>query len=126
MNLLQAVDNSQLRTDIPKLRSGDTVRVHVKIKEGDKFRIQIFEGVVLCIKRHGVSSTFTVRKVSSGYGVERIFPLHSPIMEKVEVVKQGKVRRARLYYLRGRRGKAARLKEIGRVERQNRSVSSEE
>ena len=117
MNLLQAVDNSQLRTDIPKLRSGDTVRVHVKIKEGDKFRIQIFEGVVLCIKRHGISSTFTVRKVTSGYGVERIFPLHSPIIEKVEVVKQGKVRRARLYYLRGRRGKAARLKEVGRTER---------
>jgi len=117
MNLLQAVDNSQLRTDIPKLRSGDTVRVHVKIREGDKYRIQIFEGVVLCIKRHGVSSTFTVRKVSSGYGVERIFPLHSPIIEKVEVVKQGKVRRARLYYLRGRRGKAARLKEVGRTER---------
>ena len=125
MNLLQAVDNSQLRTDIPKLRSGDTVRVHVKIKEGDKFRIQLFEGVVLSIKRHGISSTFTVRKVSSGYGVERIFPLHSPILEKVEVVKQGKVRRARLYYLRGRRGKAARLKEVGRTERTARSVPTE-
>ncbi len=125
MNLLQAVDNSQLRTDIPKLRSGDTVRVHVKIKEGDKFRIQIFEGVVLCIKRHGISSTFTVRKVSSGYGVERIFPLHSPIIEKVEVVKQGKVRRARLYYLRGRRGKAARLKEVGRTERTATSAPTE-
>jgi large subunit ribosomal protein L19 len=126
MNLLQAVDNPQLRTDIPKLRAGDTVRVHVKIKEGDKYRIQLFEGVVLCVKRHGISSTFTVRKVSSGYGVERIFPLHSPIIEKVEVVKQGKVRRARLYYLRGRRGKAARLKETGRTERQTRSVSAEE
>ncbi len=125
MNLLQAVDNSQLRTDIPKLRSGDTVRVHVKIKEGDKFRIQVFEGVVLCIKRHGISSTFTVRKVSSGYGVERIFPLHSPIIEKVEVVKQGKVRRARLYYLRGRRGKAARLKEVGRTERSTASAPTE-
>jgi large subunit ribosomal protein L19 len=121
MNLLQAVDNLQLRTDIPKLRSGDTVRVHVRIKEGDKYRIQIFEGVVLSIRRHGISSTFTVRKVSSGYGVERIFPLHSPILEKVEVVKQGKVRRARLYYLRGRRGKAARLKEVGRTDRQSRS-----
>jgi large subunit ribosomal protein L19 len=117
MNLLQAVDNSQMRTDIPRLRSGDTVRVHVKIKEGDKYRIQIFEGVVLSVKRHGIASTFTVRKVTSGYGVERIFPLHSPVLEKVEVVKQGKVRRARLYYLRGRRGKAARLKEIGRTER---------
>ncbi len=126
MNLLQAVDNLQLRTDIPKLRSGDTVRVHVKIKEGDKYRIQIFEGVVLSIKRHGISSTFTVRKVSSGYGVERIFPLHSPIIEKVDVVKQGKVRRARLYYLRGRRGKAARLKEVGRTERPSRSTPAQE
>ncbi|MBZ5495176.1 MAG: 50S ribosomal protein L19 [Acidobacteriia bacterium] len=126
MNLLQAVDNSQLRTDIPRLRSGDTVRVHVKIKEGDKYRIQLFEGVVLCIKRHGISSTFTVRKVSSGYGVERIFPLHSPVIEKVEVVKQGKVRRARLYYLRGRRGKAARLKDVGKTERQTPGVPSEE
>jgi len=126
MNLLQAVDNSQLRTDVPKFRAGDTVRVHVKIKEGDKYRIQLFEGVVLCIKRHGISSTFTVRKVSSGYGVERIFPLHSPIIEKVEVVKQGKVRRARLYYLRGRRGKAARLKETASTERQTRGVSTEE
>ncbi len=126
MNLLQAVDNVQLRTDMPKLRSGDTVRVHVKIKEGDKYRIQIFEGVVLSIKRHGISSTFTVRKVTSGYGVERIFPLHSPIIEKVDVVKQGKVRRARLYYLRGRRGKAARLKETGRTERPSRSTPAQE
>lgn len=126
MNLLQAVDNLQLRTDIPKLRSGDTVRVHVKIKEGDKYRIQLFEGVVLAIKRHGISSTFTVRKVTSGYGVERIFPLHSPILEKVEVMKSGKVRRARLYYLRGRRGKAARLKEVGRTDRPSRSTPAQE
>lgn len=126
MNLLQAVDNIQMRTDIPKLRSGDTVRVHVKIKEGDKYRIQIFEGIVLSIKRHGISSTFTVRKVSSGYGVERIFPIHSPIIEKIEVVKQGKVRRARLYYLRGRRGKAARLKEIGKTERPASGIPVEE
>jgi large subunit ribosomal protein L19 len=125
MNLLQAVDNLQLRTDIPNLRSGDTVRVHVKIKEGDKYRIQLFEGVVLSVKRHGISSTFTVRKVSSGYGVERIFPIHSPIIEKVEVVKQGKVRRARLYYLRGRRGKAARLKEVGRTDRSSRSTPAQ-
>jgi large subunit ribosomal protein L19 len=118
MNLMQAVDNSQMRTDLPRFRSGDTVRVHVKIKEGDKFRIQIFEGVVLSLKRNRISSTFTVRKVSSGYGIERIFPVHSPVIEKLEVVKSGKVRRARLYYLRGRRGKAGRLKEIGRVERE--------
>ena len=125
MNLLQAVDNLQLRTDIPTLRSGDTVRVHVKIKEGEKYRIQLFEGVVLSVKRHGISSTFTVRKVSSGYGVERIFPIHSPILDKVEVVKHGKVRRARLYYLRGRRGKAARLKEVGRTERSSRSTPAQ-
>ncbi len=115
MSSLQALNNSRMRTDIPAFRPGDTVRVHVKIKEGDKYRIQIFEGVVLALKRNQISSTFTVRKVSSGYGVERIFPLHSPIIEKLEVVKSGKVRRARLYYLRERRGKSARLKELGRT-----------
>jgi large subunit ribosomal protein L19 len=117
MDLLRAVENSQMRTDIPSFRPGDTVRVHVKIKEGDKYRIQVFEGVVIAQKSNGVSSTFTVRKVSFGYGIERIFPVHSPIIEKLEIVKSGKVRRARLYYLRGRRGKAARLKETGRIER---------
>jgi large subunit ribosomal protein L19 len=123
MDLLRAVDNSQMRTDLPRFRPGDTVRVHVKIKEGDKYRIQIFEGVIIARKRNGISSTFTVRKVSSGYGIERIFPTNSPIIEKLEVVKSGKVRRARLYYLRGRRGKAARLKEAGRVERTSVSAS---
>jgi len=123
MDLQRAVDNSQLRTDLPNFRSGDTVKVHVKIKEGDKFRIQIFEGVVIAHKNNGISSTFTVRKVSSGYGIERIFPVHSPIVEKLEVVKSGKVRRSRLYYLRGRRGKAARLKEVGRTERPAASAS---
>jgi large subunit ribosomal protein L19 len=117
MDLLRAVQNSQIRTDLPRLRPGDTVRVHVKIKEGEKYRIQVFEGVVIAQKNNDISSTFTVRKVSSGYGIERIFPIHSPIIEKMEVVKSGKVRRARLYYLRGRRGKAARLKEAGRIER---------
>ena len=117
MDLLRAVENSQIRTDLPPFRPGDTVKVHVKIKEGDKFRIQIFEGVVIALKRNTISSTFTVRKVSSGYGIERIFPVHSPIIEKLEVIKSGKVRRARLYYLRGRRGKAARLKESGRIGR---------
>jgi large subunit ribosomal protein L19 len=117
MDLLQAVDNTQIRTDLPGFRPGDTVRVHVKIKEGEKYRIQVFEGVVIAQKRNGVSSTFTVRKVSSGYGIERIFPVNSPIIEKLEIVKSGKVRRARLYYLRGRRGKAARLKETGRGEK---------
>jgi len=124
MDLLRAVDNSQLRTDLPRFRPGDTVRVHVKIKEGDKYRVQVFEGVVIVQRNNGISSTFTVRKVSFGYGIERIFPLHSPIIEKLEVVKSGKVRRARLYYLRGRRGKAARLKETGRMERASEDVSN--
>jgi len=123
MDLLRAVDNSQMRTDLPRFRPGDTVRVHVKIKEGDKYRIQVFEGIVIARKNNGISSTFTVRKVSFGYGIERIFPTHSPIIEKMEVVKGGKVRRARLYYLRSRRGKAARLKEAGRIERTSESVS---
>ncbi len=124
MDLLRAVDSTQIRTDLPRFRPGDTVRVHVKIKEGDKYRIQVFEGVVIVQKNNGISSTFTVRKVSFGYGIERIFPLHSPIIEKLEVVKSGKVRRARLYYLRGRRGKAARLKETGRIERAPEGVSN--
>jgi large subunit ribosomal protein L19 len=124
MDLLRAVDNSQIRTDLPRFRPGDTVRVHVKIKEGEKYRIQVFEGVVIALKHNGISSTFTVRKVSSGYGIERIFPMHSPIIEKMEVVKSGKVRRARLYYLRGRRGKAARLKETGRIERASGSAAN--
>jgi large subunit ribosomal protein L19 len=126
MNLIQSVDNSQMRANFPSLRAGDTVRVHVKIKEGDKYRIQVFEGVVVARKRAGISSTFTVRKVSFGYGIERIFPLHSPIIDKLEVVKSGKVRRARLYYLRGRRGKAARLKEVGRVDRVSENAPSQE
>ena len=124
MNSLQAVQSSQLRTDLPKFRPGDTVKVHVKIKEGDKYRIQVFEGVVIVIKRNQVSSTFTVRKVSFGYGIERIFPVHSPIIDKLEVMKSGKVRRARLYYLRFRRGKSARLKELGRTEREPQAASS--
>jgi large subunit ribosomal protein L19 len=124
MDLLRAVENSQMRTDLPPFRPGDTVRVHVKIKEGDKYRIQVFEGVVIAQKSNSISSTFTVRKVSFGYGIERIFPVHSPIIEKLEVVKSGKVRRARLYYLRGRRGKAARLKEAGRIERVTEGASN--
>src|SRR5512139_1796389 len=125
MDLLRAVDNSQIRTDLPRFRPGDTVRVHVKIKEGDKYRIQVFEGVVIAHKNNGISSTFTVRKVSFGYGIERIFPQHSPIIEKLEVVKSGKVRRARLYYLRGRRGKAARLKESGTSERESGRITNQ-
>jgi large subunit ribosomal protein L19 len=125
MDLLRAVDSSQMRTDLPRFRAGDTIRVHVKIKEGEKFRIQVFEGVVIAQKNNGISSTFTVRKVSLGYGIERIFPLHSPIIEKLEIVKSGKVRRARLYYLRERRGKAARLKEAARTERKPASASED-
>lgn len=112
MNLLSVVEQSQIKPNLPQFKPGDTVRVHVKIQEGDKFRIQVFEGLIIAMRRHGVSSTFTVRKISFGYGVERIFPWYSPIIDKIEVVKSGKVRRAKLYYLRGRKGKAARLKEI--------------
>jgi len=123
MDLLRAVDSSQMRTDLPRFRPGDTVRVHVKIKEGEKYRIQVFEGVVIAQKNNGISSTFTVRKVSLGYGVERIFPVNSPNIDKIEVVKSGKVRRARLYYLRERRGRAARLKEAGRLDRKKESTA---
>lgn len=109
--LVREVALSQLRSDIPKFRPGDTLRVHVKVREGSRERIQIYEGVV--IKRRGtsISETFTVRKVSYGVGVERTFPLNSPKLDKVELVKRGKVRRAKLYYLRNLRGKAARIKE---------------
>lgn len=111
MNLVDQVERQYTEKKIPQFRAGDTIRVNVKIREGDKFRIQAFEGVVIAIRKRGVGSTFTVRKVSFGYGVERIFPLYSPIIEGIEVVKRGRVRRAKLYYLRERRGKAARIKE---------------
>lgn len=112
MNLVERIEQKYISTEIPRFKAGDTVRVNVKIKEGDKDRIQAFEGVVIAIKRHGLSSTFTVRKVSFGYGVERIFPLHSPTVDSIEVIKRGRVRRAKLYYLRERKGKAARIKEL--------------
>jgi large subunit ribosomal protein L19 len=111
MNILEKVEQQQLKKDIPSFRAGDTVRVHVKIKEGDKERIQVFEGAVIARRRAANHSTFTVRKMSFGQGVERIFPLHSPIIEKIEVVRSGRVRRAKLYYLRERRGRAARIRE---------------
>ena len=111
MNRLDVVEKAQLRSDVPDFQPGDTVRVQVKIKEGDKERLQAFEGVV--IKRTaGLQPSFTVRKISFGQGVERIFPIHSKVVDKVEVVRSAKVRRAKLYYLRGLRGKAARLKEL--------------
>ncbi len=108
--LLREIESSFRRTDVPELRSGDSVRVHTLIKEGDKERVQIFEGVVIGQHRGGSRATFTVRKISYGVGVERIFPLHTTRIEKIEVVSQGQVRRARLNYLRGLQGKAARIK----------------
>ena len=114
MNLVQELTKDQLRKDIPEFRSGSTVRVHVKIKEGDKSRIQVFEGVVTERKGGGIGETFTVRKISNGVGVVRKFPLHSPIIDKIEVVRHGKVRRNKLRYLRERSGKSARLKEVRR------------
>ncbi|KKB39320.1 50S ribosomal protein L19 [Bacillus thermotolerans] len=110
--LIQEITQEQLRTDIPAFRPGDTVRVHVKVVEGTRERIQIFEGVVIKRRGGGISETFTVRKISYGVGVERTFPLHTPKIEKIEVIRRGKVRRAKLYYLRNLRGKAARIKEI--------------
>ena len=110
MNVIKQIEQEQLRLDIPSFRPGDTVKVHLRIIEGEKERIQVFQGAVLRLRKGGVDSTFTVRKVSDGVGVERVFPMHSPFIERVEVVSQGKVRRSRLYYLRGLRGKAARIK----------------
>ncbi len=109
--VLESVRKNQMRTDRPAFKPGDTVRVHVKIKEGDKERIQVFEGTVIAENRRLNQSTFTVRKMSFGTGVERIFPLHSPVIDKIEVVKSTQVRRAKLYYLRQLKGKAARLRE---------------
>ncbi|EJM2448238.1 50S ribosomal protein L19 [Staphylococcus pseudintermedius] len=110
--LIEAVTKSQLRDDISSFRPGDTLRVHVRIIEGTRERIQVFEGVVIKRRGGGISETFTVRKISSGVGVERTFPLHTPKIEKIEVKRRGKVRRAKLYYLRSLRGKAARIQEI--------------
>jgi large subunit ribosomal protein L19 len=111
-HLIQEITKEQLRTDLPEFRPGDTVRVHVKVVEGNRERIQVFEGVVIKRRGAGISETFTVRKVSYGVGVERTFPVHTPKIAKLEVVRRGKVRRAKLYYLRELRGKAARIKEI--------------
>jgi len=111
---LNVVERAHLK-DRPEMRSGDTVRVHVKVREGDKERIQVFEGMVIGMHRGGARATFTVRKVSFGQGVERIFPLHSPTIDKIEVVRSAKVRRAKLYFLRDLRGKAARMKETKRT-----------
>ncbi len=115
MDLIREVTQDYLKTDIPDFRPGDNLKVHVRLKEGGKERIQIFEGLVIARKHGGVSETFTVRKISSGVGVERTFPLHSPSVAKVEVTRRGRVRRAKLYYIRGLRGKAARIRERSQI-----------
>lgn len=111
MDALKTITEGQLKADAPVFKIGDTVKVHVKIREGERERIQVFEGTIIAKKGSGVSSTFTVRRVSYGVGVERVFPVHSPNVAKVDVVRSGKVRRSKLYYLRDRVGKAAKLKE---------------
>ena len=109
--LVREVESNYLRSDIPEFRSGDNVKVHVRVREGEKERIQIFQGVVISRKGGGLRESFTVRKISGGIGVERVFPIHSPSIDRIEVVRLGKVRRAKLYYLRDLRGKAARIEE---------------
>ena len=110
MNVLDAVVQDYLKTDVPEFGVGDTVKVHVKIKEGNRERIQIFEGFVLKRQNGGIGETFTVRRIALGVGVEKTFPIHSPLVEKIEVVRRGKVRRARLHYMRQRTGKSAKIK----------------
>ncbi len=114
MGAMELVEQSQL-TERPRMVAGDTVKVHVKVREGDKERIQVFEGMVIGLHRGGARASFTVRKVSFGQGVERIFPLHSPTIAKIEVIRSARVRRAKLYFLRGLKGKAARMKETKRA-----------
>ena len=110
-DLMQNFNEKYLKAEPPKVEVGDTVRVHIKVKEGNRERIQVFEGTVIAKKHGGIAETFTVRRVSYGVGVEKVFPLHSPVIEKIETVRSGKVRRAKLYYLRDRVGKSAKIKE---------------
>ena len=112
MDALKKISETSMKENAPQVEIGDTVKVHVRIQEGDKSRIQVFEGTVIAKKHGGISETFTVRRVAHGCGIERVFPLHSPVVDKVELVRHGKVRRAKLYYLRDRVGKAAKLKEL--------------
>lgn len=112
MDLIKVIESEQLRSDIPDFNVGDTVKVHVKVKEGSRERIQVYEGVVMKRQGGGLSETFTVRRISYGVGVERTFPVHSPKLDRIEVVRRGKVRRAKINYLRGRIGKKAKIKEI--------------
>ncbi len=111
MDALKLISESSMKAEVPSFKIGDTVKVHVKIKEGEKYRIQVFEGTVIAKKHGGINETFTVRRVAHGCGIERVFPVHSPVVDKVEVVRTGKVRRSKLYYLRDRVGKAAKVKE---------------
>jgi large subunit ribosomal protein L19 len=111
MDIVKQIENEQLRDGLPEFDAGDTVRVNVRVREGEKERTQAFEGVCIAKKGSGAAETFTVRKVSAGIGVERVFPLHSPMLESIQVVRRGRVRRAKLYYLRARKGKAARIRE---------------
>ena len=111
MNVLDMIEEHQLRNDLPDFKPGDTLRVHVRIREGEKERIQVFEGVCIAQKHGGIRETFTIRKISFGQGVERVFPLHSKTIDKIEVVRKGRVRRGKLYYIRQLRGKAARIRE---------------
>lgn len=111
MDALKLISSQSMKEEAPSMEIGDTVKVHVRIKEGDKSRIQIFEGTVIAKKHGGINETFTVRRVAHGCGIERVFPIHSPYVEKVELVRSGKVRRSKLYYLRDRVGKAAKVKE---------------
>jgi large subunit ribosomal protein L19 len=112
LEIIRAIEAEQIRTDLPKFNVGDTVKVHVKVKEGNRERIQVFEGIVLKRQNGGIRETFTVRRISYGVGVERTFPVNSPIIDKLEVTRRGKVRRAKLFYLRTRVGKAAKVKEL--------------
>ncbi|MBO4540176.1 MAG: 50S ribosomal protein L19 [Clostridia bacterium] len=114
-NIIDVIEQEGLRTDIPEFRVGDTVKVYVKVIEGTKERLQAFEGVVIARKNGSIRETFTVRRLASGVGVERTFPLHSPKIDHIDIIRRGKVRRAKLYYLRGRTGKAAKIKQIDRV-----------
>ena len=124
MNVIQAIEAEQLKENLPDFRIGDTVKVHVKIVEGQNERIQVFEGICIAKKNSGVRKTFTVRKISYGVGVERVFPLHSPRVDKIEIIRPGRVRRSKLYYLRGRVGKAAKVRELIKKKQPGASKSS--
>ena len=126
MDIIKSIEHEQLKSKIPDLKIGNTVKVHVKIKEGNKERIQVFEGIIIKVQGSGVNKTFTVRKISYGVGVEKTFLIHSPLVEKVELVRVGKARRARLFYLRDRVGKAAKTKEMVGARIENREITIKE